>query len=600
MQNDISPSSSRIERLRSYVEHSVLRRIVKGFSSGDRVIFAILAILVSVSTLTVLLSLQRSYLVEIPSRGGSLTEGSIGSPRFVHPLLAVSDADRDLVALTYAGLMGTTGDGSLVPVLAERYEIGDEGRTYTFTIREDAVFHDGVRVTAEDVLFTIEKAQDPLLKSPKRPNWEGVAVEVLDERTVVFHLKEAYAPFLENATLGILPSHVWKHVGVEEFPFTTYTVEPIGAGPYRVQKVYRDAGGILERYELRSFKDYVLGEPYLSRLTLRFYPRAEDLAHAFERGEVESAHSVTNTGAHTMYTAPYSRVFGIFLNQNNNPALARAGVRKALEAAIDRDVLVQEALGGTAQSVHGPIPGEVVAETTRSEEERRAAVAEHLTGAGYRFDEEQGLWLRGSTNPEQLTITVRTSNVAELRASGEIVKRMWDSVGIPTTIEYFDVSDLNQNVIRPRRYDALLFGMIVGRELDLFPFWHSSQRNDPGLNVAMYASADADRLVTTARREADIEKRRALSNELGEELREEVPAIFLYTPTFSYFAPADVAGINLPQITVTSDRFADVHTWYRRTERVWPIFQNAPEALPVLGADADSSAVPNTDSTNQQ
>jgi peptide/nickel transport system substrate-binding protein len=126
-------------------------------------------------------------LVEIPSVVGSLRDGSVGSPRFVHPLLAVSDADRDLVALTYAGLMGTTGDGSLTPVLAERYEIGDDGRTYTFTIREEAVFHDGVRVTAEDVLFTIEKAQDPLLKSPKRPNWEGVAVEALDERTVVFH-----------------------------------------------------------------------------------------------------------------------------------------------------------------------------------------------------------------------------------------------------------------------------------------------------------------------------------------------------------------------------------------------------------------------------
>lgn len=604
MQYEPPSSLSFFSRFRALAGLTRLSHTSENLSPSDRLIFYILGGLVTLGTLFVLLSLQQMHLVEVPTHGGSLVEGSVGSPRFVHPLLAVSDADRDLVALTYAGLMGTRGDGTLEPVLAEYYTISEDGLSYTFFIREDAIFHDGTSVTARDIAFTIEKAQDPLLKSPKRPNWEGVAVEIVDSRTVAFHLKEPYAPFLENATLGILPAHIWEHVGVEEFPFTTYAVEPIGAGPYRVTRAYRDAGGILERYELRAFKDYVLGEPYITRISLKFYPRAEDLLRAFERGEVESAHSVPKKEGSIAYEAAYSRVFGIFLNQNNNPALARIGVRQALDTAIDREVLVREAFGNTAVPVNSPVPGGYVPPSWENDDARASEVRARLSGAGYRFDEEQGLWLRGTSNPEQLSITIRTSNIPELRAGAEIVKRMWDAVGIPTTIEYFDVSDLNQNVIRPRRYDALLFGMIVGRELDLFPFWHSSQRNDPGLNVAMYASADTDQLVTSARREADMEKRQELTARLAEELREEVPAIFLYTPTFSYQVPHDVRGISLPQITIASDRFAEVHHWYRRTERIWPIFNttrstfmNAEMALPDLGADADTPAVLDTENT---
>src|SRR3989344_2389065 len=157
-------------------------------SPGDKAITAVLALLLSISAVVAVRSLIASLLVEVPAPGGSLHEGVLGAPRFVNPLLALSDADRDVVALTYAGLMGISGDGSLVPVLAERYDISEDGKTYTFTLRDNARFHDRTVVTADDVVFTVEKAQDPGLKSPKRADWDGVTAEALDSKTVRFIL----------------------------------------------------------------------------------------------------------------------------------------------------------------------------------------------------------------------------------------------------------------------------------------------------------------------------------------------------------------------------------------------------------------------------
>ncbi|MCH7975051.1 MAG: ABC transporter substrate-binding protein, partial [Bacteroidetes bacterium] len=116
---------------------------------------------------------------------------------------------RDLTALVYSGLLKATPDGGLVPDLAKSYTISNDGLNYTFVLRDDITFHDGEPITIDDILFTIEKTQDPTLKSPKRANWDGVAVTKINGQKIQFILRQPYAPFLENTTLGILPRHLW-------------------------------------------------------------------------------------------------------------------------------------------------------------------------------------------------------------------------------------------------------------------------------------------------------------------------------------------------------------------------------------------------------
>ena len=522
-----------------------------------------------VSALSGLYALERSLLVEVPAQGGTLQEGVVGSPRFVSPLLALSDADRDLVALTYSGLMGIGMDGTLTPVLAERYEIAEDGKTYTFVLRENLTFSDGTPLSAEDVVFTVEKAQDPALKSPERANWDGIGVEALDPRTVRFTLSKSYAPFLENTTLGILPARLWRNVSAEEFPFSTLQTEPVGAGPFTVSYVSRNTSGIIEEYVLSAFDSYALGRPYLDEMRFRFFSQESDLAKALGTGAVESAYGIPDARA---LSAPYSRVFGVFWNSDENPVFARPEVRKALSVAIDRNGIVRDVLGGFATAIKGPMPpgGHTALESETAEERIRSA-KETLEKSGWTYDTETRAW-KQSKDKLVLSITLKTSNVPELKAVATKIRDDWQLLGVPVSIELYEPGDLNQNVIRPRAYSALLFGMVVGRDRDLFAFWHSSQRNDPGLNIALYANRSVDTLIEQARGENDAVARERSLVKIDEAIAADYPAAFTHSPDFLYTMPEDVRGVSLPQITAPSDRFASVASWYRRTEPVWPFF----------------------------
>jgi ABC-type transport system substrate-binding protein len=143
-------------------------------TKGDRTLLYGLVLLVGIASICNVYALERALLVEVPAYGGTLSEGVLGNPQFINPLLAISDADRDLSALTYSGLMGLSESGALVPVLAESYTISEDGKTYTFLLRPNAKFTDGSPVSADDVVFTVKKAQDPAIKSPEYANWSGV------------------------------------------------------------------------------------------------------------------------------------------------------------------------------------------------------------------------------------------------------------------------------------------------------------------------------------------------------------------------------------------------------------------------------------------
>lgn len=538
---------------------------------GDRAILYGLGILIAVASVVGLYSLQRNLLVEVPTYGGRLVEGEVGNPRFVNPLLAISDVDRDISHLVYAGLMGFSGDGSLTPVLAESYEVSEDGKTYTFILREDAEFTNGTPVTAADVVYTVTKAQDPGLKSPVYANWAGVRAEAVDARTVRFTLQKPYVPFLGVTTLGILPSRLWQNISDEEFPFSILQTNPVGAGPFKVTKVSRDASGLVKSMELSANDSYAPGRPYLDSIRFNFYARAEDLRAALAKGDVESAYDVSADGA---LTAPYARVFGVFWNPNEKQVLVRAEVRKALSLALNRERIVTEVLGGYATPIMGPVPpgGSVEQVTTPSNESVTTQAAQVLRAAGWSYDGDARAWKHAGAKLVFDSLTIRTSAVPELKNVATAAKQDWEALGLGVTIELYEPGDLSQNVIRPRKYEGLLYGMVIGRDQDLYAFWHSKERNDPGLNIALYANKTIDDLLEEARTTPDARARTAALQKIEDLVAADYPAAFIYAPDFTYAVPKDLLGVELPQITTPTDRFATVASWYRKTDAVWPFF----------------------------
>src|SRR5262249_777530 len=141
------------------------------------------------------------------------------------------------------------------------------------------------------------------------------------------------------------------------------------------------------------------------------------------------------------------------------------------------------------------------------------------------------------------------------------VAQMWRAAGVQVSVQVYPISELNTNVIRPRQYDAVLFGEVVGRSGDLFAFWNSSERNDPGLNLAMYANSKADSLLSQARATIDPNARAKLDEQFAALVEKDVPAVFLYSPEFLYLVPSSLKGIELGALTTASERFLNSYQW---------------------------------------
>ncbi len=535
-----------------------------------------------VSLIWVLISLSLGGRTEVPVVGGTFREGIIGTPRFVNPILAVTRADKDLSELMFDGLLTVGNEGGLVPNIAETYTISEDGLTYNVVLRKDIQFHDGTPLTARDVVFTIGRITDPMLASPLRPNFDGVTVEQVGEYELNFVLEEPYTPFAENLTFGILPEHIWSTVTSEEFPFSQRNSEPVGSGAYKMKDIVRNAAGIPLTYILEANPNYHRGVPKIETLTLTFFPGEDALVEAFKEGLLDALSGIDparlfelgiNTDTHTVLRMPLPRTFAIFFNQNKSAALRDRAVREALNVAIDRTELTNTVLGGYGIPLSGPLPigfGISITGATTSDGDRAEIARGILRDSGWKLSVETGVWEKEIDDVvTPLEISIATVNNPLFEATAESVRAAWERIGVRVTVKQFEQSDLTQGIIRPRDYEALLFGTQVGRALDYFSFWHSSQRNDPGLNVALYANITTDALLEEARTAVDITKRNEALMRFSEEIQKETPALFLYQPEFIYVFPHAVTGATFVGTSEPHERFASVHDWYVDTDSMW-------------------------------
>ncbi len=567
----------------------MIKNIIASFSSTEKAIFYILTTLFIISALFLLSQTNQNYLISVPARGGTLTEGIVGSPRFVNPLLATYDTDKDLVSLVYSGLMKSTSAGSLIPDLAKEYKVSDDGLEYDFILKDNLTFQDGVRLTTDDIEFTIKKSQDPDLKSPKRPSLYEVKVQKISDKEIKFTLSKPYAPFLETMTLGILPKHIWSNFNSNEFSMSQYNVEPIGSGPYMVKKMDIVKKNMLITpvyYELSPFKNYALGEALINKLIIRFYSSEKDLVSAFNGGAIESMSGVSkenlskiDTNLFNLNTSLLPRIFAVFFNQNQSTVLANREVRLALDTAIDKNKIISEVLGGYGVTIDGPVPARLI--DLKEEDEAKIDEATRIQEAkdilikgGWVYNESNKVWEKIAKKKvtQTLSFSVATANSQELLGVSEIIKKDWEKIGVFVDIKPYDSGDLQQNIIRPRKYDALLFGEVIGRDMDLYAYWHSSQRNDPGYNVSMYTNSKADKLLEDARKISDPIDRNAKYQSFYSEVQSDIPAIFLYSPKFTYVTPHKVKGLEIDVTTSPSERFLDVNKWYIETNDLWKIF----------------------------
>ncbi|TSC78654.1 MAG: Uncharacterized protein G01um101429_722, partial [Parcubacteria group bacterium Gr01-1014_29] len=384
-----------------------------------------------------------------------------------------------------------------------------------------------------------------------------------------FRLTKPYAPFLENATLGILPKHIWRDVLPAEFALSEYNLRPVGAGPYRAVSFEQNPSGRITAYILESNPHYLPRAPLISQVRFEFFGSGAELEDALSKKTIDAA----SVPSGLSFGLP--RVFGVFFNQNSSIVLAEKSVREALLYATNRSMLVANVLHGEGVSAYAPIPPSTFGALDSGELKTKyafdpSASALLLQNAGWKDADGDGIRekeIDKKTVP--VSFTISTSDAPDLVSTARLLQTMWKAIGADIKLSIFEIGDFEQNVLRPRKYEAVLFGEMFGYDPDPFAFWHSSQRNDPGLNIALYTNPRADTLLQTARATVSSQDRERAYQEFQRLILDEHPAIFLYSPNYTYLPAPSVYIQSITHIVIPSDRFGSVHEWYIKTKKQW-------------------------------
>jgi peptide/nickel transport system substrate-binding protein len=552
-------------------------KISKVLSFREKFMAAFLILVAALSFLFWIRYIYRNITVPIPKKGGEYTEGIVGQPVYVNPLLSqANEADADLSQLIYSGLFKYDNEGNPVKDLTESYEISDDQKTYTIHLRKDALWHDKQAVTADDAVFTFNILKDSAYKSPLRQSWQDVSVAKVDDYTFTFDLKNPYFGFLGNLTVGILPKHIWQGIAPEKFFLANINTKPIGSGPYKFVNAKKDSEGNVISFEMAAFDKYYGGEPNITRLVFNFYPDEDMMLDAYNKKEIKGISKISsnktqlikNEKTTHIYQISLPYYFAIFFNQIKSVPLADGEVRKALAYATNRNEIIGLVIEGKGTPVFSPfLPSmKEYANDVEKYDFNPDKANEILDAAGWKMNEEKGIREKDGV---ELKFGIFTTDWPDLEETAQALSRQWEAVGARAEVNTLTVSDLQQNYIRPREYDSLIFGQAINFVPDVYSFWHSSQKDDPGLNLSLFVNKQTDDILDSARQESDRDKRVEKYRELQKILADKIPAIFLYSPSYLYAVSDEVQGIDVKNLNAPFWRFADVNKWYVKTKRVF-------------------------------
>ncbi len=689
-------------------------RLLHSTTLVEKVVLGLLSFIIVISIYQIGSQFYTDHSDPVPGSGGTYVEGVTGSFRFLNPVLAQTSLDRDVSSLVFCSLTRFDPVKNEVVDYAASHALSPDKRTYTFTLRDDLLWHDGVPVTADDVIFTFreviqhEEFTNPALAA----DFADVLITKVDERTVTMTLKKQYAFFIYNTNIGLLPKHLLKDVSVRTLPAAEFNLKPIGCGPYRVEDVTNG------QIRLTAFERFFEGRPYLDKVIFRLFGSEESLFKNLDgvtgTQDLSAEHFATlsNDARLALYEFNLPQYVALFFNTDRG-IISNAKTRLGLQLALNKIALV-ESIEGKSKIIDTPLleidtsdwkydfsaeradgalydagwrytddstkpivetveaspdtktnPAATSTETdsdfiTAPSDQRYYATAEDefflegtapsgttfvkvnnyqlkkfTTGTktwSYKASANIGTlqtgeneyivttntgeldrvtifysqsesarkaWLTKKLTPvvtannttvatKEKTKTSPTIEQTRLRrnsngdalvlkllvpadnskfvAVAEAVKTQWHERGVNLIIEALPNNEFLDRLTK-RDYDIVLFGQNLGYNLDTYPFWHSSEARKGGSNLSNIKSSGINAWLEQARSTFDSAERRKRLSSLRSIIAKEVPAIFLYTPVYTFAADKKIKNFNLGRIALRRDRLAGLSTWYFREER---------------------------------
>ncbi len=518
--------------------------------------------------------------------GGEYIEGipvdSAGLPTAINPILSVTrPIDKLISSVIFSSLFTYNSNGQLTNDLVDKYDISNDGKKYTLYLKENILWHDGQPLTADDVVFTINLLQDSSYNPVMTKDWNSAEIKVSnpDEKTIIFELSEPYAPFMNKLTFGILPKHIWNDISSDQFPLTKLNLEPVGSGPFIFDEIKKNSAGDIISYKLISNNHYYNKHPYLEKLTFKFYSDQKALITAYDQKEItgfnfsnyEKVSEYQNKNNTSVYAINIPQYFPILLNQTKSIPLADEKVRQALQYATNRDELIEQIFYGYADKIYSPLIKPFISEEFNYDEE----LIKYSPDDAKKLLEKSGWKKKDNTefrekNGEELKIQLVTTNISALAKTVELIKKQWSQVGVNVEIiESNDKLNIRQKYLNPREYESLLLGLeYSGNDPNLFFFWHSTGKKNPGLNFTLYDNEKTDKMLEESKKLTHSSEKNKKYIEISNQLLKDNPALFLYSPKYIYIINKKIQGVNLQAIINASGRFNEITNWYTKTKRI--------------------------------
>lgn len=507
--------------------------------------------------------------------GDTFVTASAAEPSNLIPLLATDSSSHDVSGYIFNGLVKYNPQLELVGDLAESWDVLDGGLTIVFHLRKNVRWHDGEPFTSADVAFTYAKLTDPELPTPYGGDFEKISkLETPDPHTVRVTYKEAFSPGLASWGMPIIPKHLLEK---ENLMTTAFAREPVGTGPY---KFGRWVAG--DRVELYANADYYERKPGIDRIVIRVVP---DAATMFLELHQESIDSMVLTPlqytrltdsdffkkAYGKYRYPsFGYSFAAF--NLESPLFKDLRVREALDAAVDRQEIIDGVLLGLGRPVTGPFSPDswaynrdVPASAFDPEKAKRL-----LDEAGWRDTDGDGVRDKDG-KPFEFTI-VTNQGVVQRQMIAEILQRRFAEVGVKMRIKIIEWSSFLKDVVDARKFDMVLLAWGLSRDPDPFDIWHSSKTKPGEFNFVGYKNAEADRLIEEGRKSFDPAERTRVYRRVHELIAADKPYLFLYVAdampvVHARFTNVDVTPVGVGYRFVDWD-VADAGVKYTRFARL--------------------------------
>ena len=461
-------------------------------------------------------ALGRYYLGPVAVAGGEYVEGMEGLFSNASPIFATSSVDTSVSKLLFSGLLRYNEKGVLVGDLAESWSTDATGTVYTIKLRPNVRWHDSEKVTASDVVYTIDAIQNPDTKSPYNLSWQGVSVSALDDQTVVMTLPNPLASFGSSLVQGIVPKHRLASVPRAQLRSAEFNSRlPVGTGPFSWGGVISlETGGDIEhqRIAFRADENYHLGKPNLNRYVIQTYPSQSEIVKALEAGQINAAGlssledvSQADILKFNQFNVPLMSGVYLFFN-NSRPNLSDKTLRNALVRSIDTKALRAQ-LNYPVIDVSGPILRKHFAYDPAHTQTKSdiTEAANLLDKAGW--TKAEGTFVRQKAGLA-LEFTLLTEDQADYARLADSLQRQFAEIGVKITVQVKAGREFQQS-LQTHDYDALLYGITIGTDPDVFPYWHSSQALSERFNLSEYKSAIADEALGSARSRQDQSLRSA-------------------------------------------------------------------------------------------